>query len=432
MGGSVRLRGGSAESARVAAGGRGCDAWYAVEPRGYVCAGVTATLDPSDPAVVALRRDGPDLTSPWPYRYGEAIHPIGAPRYDAIPTPAEQRSTEWELPAHLEAVERARGLPDDQRLAVAKHLVGVDLEPAGVPAPVLFRVSPAIREARRMVYPGSTLAWTRAFDVAGRTFLLTSDHAIVPKDRVRPYPRSSFQGVRLGGGVELPIAYFRKMARPKYRKALDGSFEPTGATWAARSWVALTGTEERSGARTFLATREDGLYADAADATVLRPSTPPPFSDRGDAGTKTWIEVSVLGGWLIAYEGTTPVFATLISPGRGGIPYPGRDPISTASTPVGTFRVDGKFRIATMVSSTDPNIVHADVQYVQNFHGPHALHGAYWHDAWGEPKSGGCINLSPIDAKYLFEWTDPQVPEGWHGLRSAPELGYATIVVVHR
>ena len=67
-----------------------------------------------------------------------------------------------------------------------------------------------------------------------------------------------------------------------------------------------------------------------------------------------------------------------------------------------------------------------------NFHGPHALHAAYWHDAWGELKSGGCVNLSPIDAKRIFEWTEPALPPGWHGQRSTRDLGRATVVVVHR
>jgi hypothetical protein len=79
-----------------------------------------------------------------------------------------------------------------------------------------------------------------------------------------------------------------------------------------------------------------------------------------------------------------------------------------------------------MVSSASDDIVHAEVQCV------HALHGAYWHDGWGEPKSGGCINLAPIDSQRMFEWTDPAVPPGWHGLRAVPEMGRSTAVVVHR
>jgi lipoprotein-anchoring transpeptidase ErfK/SrfK len=152
----------------------------------------------------------------------------------------------------------------------------------------------------------------------------------------------------------------------------------------------------------------------------------------GKGGRRTWVEVSVLGGWMVAYEGDKPVFATLISPGRGGVPAEGKDPLDTAATPTGTYRVDGKFVTATMVSSTNDLLVHTEVNYVQNFHGPHALHGAYWHDAWGEKKSGGCVNLAPKDARRLFHWSEPPVPEGWYGMRSVEAAGPATVVVVHK
>ena len=52
-----------------------------------------------------------------------------------------------------------------------------------------------------------------------------------------------------------------------------------------------------------------------------------------------------------------------------------------------------------------------------------ALHAAYWHDRFGEPKSGGCVNLSVRDAKWLFSWTEPQVPDGWHSVRSGDDRG---------
>ncbi len=38
-----------------------------------------------------------------------------------------------------------------------------------------------------------------------------------------------------------------------------------------------------------------------------------------------------------------------------------------------------------------------------------ALHSTYWHNAFGRPKSRGCINLKPADAKWLFRWTNPPV-----------------------
>jgi hypothetical protein len=145
-------------------------------------------------------------------------------------------------------------------------------------------------------------------------------------------------------------------------------------------------------------------------------------------GRGTWIESSVYGGWLIAYEDTTPVLATLVAPGRGGVAVPPQDPTKTSSTPTGRFVITGKFVTATMDAPDD--ITHADVPWVQNFSGPHAIHSAYWHDAWGERVSGGCLNVSPEDGHFLFAFSEPKVPEGWHGVRWDPRLEAATVVLV--
>ncbi|MCH2110785.1 MAG: L,D-transpeptidase, partial [Polyangiaceae bacterium] len=148
-------------------------------------------------------------------------------------------------------------------------------------------------------------------------------------------------------------------------------------------------------------------------------------------GRATWIEASILGGWLVAFEGTRPVYATMISAGRGGAPHQGKKPIATASTPVGRFGIGGKFRTATMDSSSTP-IVHADVPWTQNFSGPHAIHSAYWHNDWGQLKSAGCVNVSPRDGRWLFEFSEPDVPEDWHGVRYNPKYGGSTLLILHK
>lgn len=433
LGSSIALRGGSVESARVPASESrgGCRAWYAIEPRGYICEGDSATLDPKDPVVAAVAAAAPKTDSPWPYEYGESI---GAPRYKRPPTQAEQRKAEWNLAEHLGLIAKARAGE-----GADKALDGLDLGPAvdtrwgKAPAPAdLLVVSPLVREGRPFVANGSTIAYTRQIDIDGRTYLVTHDLALAPKDRVKPYPRSEFEGVEIGKGVDLPIAFIRKEPRAKYKRGDGGGFERTTETWPRLAFLALTGNEVKEDKTTFLETREPGVWVRAEDASVMRKKEPPAMVRRLSSGRRTWLDISVLGGTLVAYENDRPVFATLISPGRGGVPVEGVDPIDTASTPTGTFRVDGKFVTATMVSSTNDLLVHTEVQYVQNFHGPHALHAAYWHDRWGEKKSGGCVNLSPIDAKRLFAWSEPEVPKDWYGLRSLPEFGPATVVVVHK
>jgi lipoprotein-anchoring transpeptidase ErfK/SrfK len=39
-----------------------------------------------------------------------------------------------------------------------------------------------------------------------------------------------------------------------------------------------------------------------------------------------------------------------------------------------------------------------------------AIHSTFWHNDYGTPRSHGCINARPEDAKYIFRWTTPAIP----------------------
>ena len=77
-----------------------------------------------------------------------------------------------------------------------------------------------------------------------------------------------------------------------------------------------------------------------------------------------------------------------------------------------------------------------DVPWIMYFDGSYALHGAFWHANFGHPMSHGCINLSPADARELFGWTEPHLPDGWHGVFATGPAekdgqGLGTRVVIH-
>jgi len=261
----------------------------------------------------------------------------------------------------------------------------------------------------------------------------------VPADRVMKYPKSPFHGVALNEKVRLPIAFFRS-DRPKYRRTENGKVVKTGESWPRQGWVQLTEQTIDFDDKRFLVTKDNGLLCDVDDISVARKSHYiPPRIEQMDKGRRTWIDVSVLNGWLVAYEYDKPVYATMVSPGRGGVPKHGVDPLETASTPVGRFRITGKFVTATMISNASKDIIHDEVMYTQNFTGPYALHGAYWHDEWGNKKSGGCVNLAPIDARRLFAWTEPELPPSWHAVQlvtgyenALEEYQRATLVYLHK
>jgi hypothetical protein len=63
------------------------------------------------------------------------------------------------------------------------------------------------------------------------------------------------------------------------------------------------------------------------------------------------------------------------------------------------------------------------------YHRAFALHGAFWHSNYGSQMSHGCVNLSPLDAKWVFRFTEPHLPEGWHGVWATEEHPGSRVVV---
>ncbi len=413
--------------------GDGCArGWYAIEPRGYVCLNVRTTLDMSDPYLLALRDVAPKRGELFPYRYA---YSRGAPMYSRVPTPAEWKEAEL---AHGKAGTHAELGP---WAAGHEEL----LEPYGVTAtdevPWYFeggkrRVSGGGRSSANLVWKtipnGSMLAFGRAFEMHGRVWLVTPDLTVVPADRVQPMRRSKFQGVRLENGVELPLAWNRgHEARPVYERAADGSFVATSETLGGKQWVMVHDKRLGSGKTGYHELKErPGKYVSTADVTLARKRKKlPPAIKPGEK----WIDAHITPGTLTAYVGETPVFTTLFSPGKGGHPVPGLDHSRYATTQTGYFRYEWKEAVATMSNETgDPKVLwFSDVPHIQYIRAPLAMHVAYWHEDFANPKSAECVNLSPHDGRFMFEWTDPKLPEDWGAVRPGGGNGPSTPIMIN-
>ena len=129
------------------------------------------------------------------------------------------------------------------------------------------------------------------------------------------------------------------------------------------------------------------------------------------AGAK-WVHVDLAEQTLVAYEGARAVYATLISSGKEGY-----------EPPTGLFQVQQKY-ISTTMNAEDPIDGFYEVEEVPwtlYYHGGYALHGAYWHTDFGKVRGHGCTNIAPVDARWIYYWSDPEVPPAWHAVRFQPE-----------
>lgn len=123
-----------------------------------------------------------------------------------------------------------------------------------------------------------------------------------------------------------------------------------------------------------------------------------------------WIDVDLERQVLTAYAGAEPVLTTLISSGRGSGD-------AENATPKGEHRIWVKLRASDMDNLENPEASRyyaiQSVPWVMYFEKGYGLHGAFWHHDFGQVRSHGCVNLSPLDAHRLFHWTSPHVPSGW-------------------
>jgi lipoprotein-anchoring transpeptidase ErfK/SrfK len=433
----------------------GCpEGWYAVRPLGFACVGANATVKLDHPLVRAMAVE-PDRRRPMPYPY--AFLRSIAPSYMKVPTKDEQFQYEMRLERHLRNHAKlkekwdkldvgANDVPlDEQGLAIGgipEHARPLDesqrfggdgsdkvpwwLEGGRkIPNVSSFKVpSYAVISNRLKRHAGVSLVGTF---VAGpeaqhRRFAVSTDARLIPADKLKADSGSPFHGYDIRK-IGLPVAFTRKEGVSSYR--LDNGRLIDGEKLQGRALIALTGAVKELKGERMVETR-DGLWVPSADLKTAAKSSKLGGWARGNA---KWIDVSIQNQVLVLYEGAQPVFVTLVSTGKDGL----GDPAKTLSTPTGQFRIYQKHITTTMDSAVaDHEFELRDVPWVMYFKAGYALHAAYWHDDFGRARSHGCINLAPIDARYVFLWSALSVPEHWHAAYSG-NGGFeeGTLVNVH-
>ncbi|WP_156339112.1 L,D-transpeptidase [Chondromyces crocatus] len=425
--------------------------WYRVLPAGYMCAEGDASIDMKHPILRALTvRPALDKPMPYPYAFVRAI----APNYYRVPSKDEQLRYEMSLERHLRSYKKLKTKWDEFK--VGANDVPIDElgqaigEPPETPPdlsdsalfggngedaiPWFFKGGRQIPNIASFKVPPYAVITNRIARKAGlaligsfvgpndRRFALTTDARLVPTSKLKPARGSVFHGVDMNKGWELPLAFVHKEGAHKYdlsKAALDKNGK---LPW--HTAVQLTGKSKFVGKTRLVEAKEGYWVRDADVAIAVKPSELPPHAK----GNTRWIDISILNQVVILYEGPKPVYATAAATGRDGL----ADPKTTFSTVRGTFRIREKHVTTTMDSHESGNKFELrDVPWVQYFEAGYAIHASPWHDDYGRPRSHGCINLSPIDARRVFMWTDPPVPADWHGANSGPATGEGTIVHIH-
>lgn len=407
--------------------------WYAVEPVGYVCADETTTFDFDAPYWKALASVAPG-PGPLPYRY---VFSTGSPMYTRIPTKDEQFAAERDLSKTRVFKSLGKWSYGHERLVDTDPVTSVIKATDEIPA--YFRDhgsipgspwNPKAKPNIRFVPNGSGISYAKAFEAEGRVWLLTPELFLVPADRVFPYKTDSFKGTKLEGDMQLPIVWVRGAPVKKLRREADGSFKETGESWAGKMPVPITDNEVVAGKARYHETKEAGIWiAESNDVSLVKLAPKLPATVGPD---EKWLDAHLLPGTMVAYVGMKPVWTTLWSGGKGGVPVPGGDHKENATTELGTFSFQWKDAVATM--SPDKGAVtvfwFADVPHIQYVHAPLAMHVSFWHADFGFLRSAECLNVSPLDGEWLFNWTLPALPESWGAVRPSKLTGPSTKIVI--
>ncbi|MFN8474328.1 MAG: L,D-transpeptidase [Anaerolineae bacterium] len=246
-------------------------------------------------------------------------------------------------------------------------------------------------------------------NAGGQTWYRTSRGNWVNANDVRIVGSSGFEGVHLDGTEQGVLGFVTDnntwvVDQPNGNGKVLGTlsrYTPVGVVGVDNGWLRIA----------------DGQWVSPKLIRIVKPMQPPAGVAPGDK----WIDVNLTQQTLTAYEGDKPVFATLISSGKGLFP-----------TKQGLYPIYEKLISHTMKNSDsmyDPSKPKGEdndpysldeVPWSMYFTERYALHGAYWHDMFGQVRSHGCVNLTPADAKWLFNWAGPEVPAGQNAVFSSP------------
>jgi L,D-transpeptidase catalytic domain len=375
---------------------RGCDKpWIEIRPRGWICGDY---VEPSKKAAYGQEVPHLDRGELVPGIYGKVTAPLSVTYMLEKPEKKKKKSgRNNKKDARAEAKKDARKSDDRKRPVTSPE--DVDEDAGAAPAqPRMIEDKPLVGSVNVRQY--------EEISVGGKDYwkIDKKDNEYVLKQAITQHRPSQFGGARLGDdtGWAVPLAF----VWPRYGAQLAWTTNTAVGGGEVRQLVARTPlpildtAADKAGKPTaYRVTAAEWIAA--GDVRVFASAPPPPLLEPRER----WIDVDIDNQILVAFEGDLPVYATLVSSGG-----------TTTPTETGVYRMWLKESEADMkgLNGEDPYSV-ATVPWTQ-FFSPEkglALHTAYWHDQFGTRRSHGCVNLAPRDARWLYFWSDPQVPAGW-------------------
>ena len=251
-------------------------------------------------------------------------------------------------------------------------------------------VSPDNPPTARLV-AGAELEITQEAAVAGAVWYGVGENQWVHSDWVRLLSPVQAQLAAAAAPVRLPIGFVASSSlNVRQRPGVADDNPPVSEVYRNQSFPILESA--LAGAETWHRIGTDrwvvGKWLRVASGR-LRPAA--------IGSSERWVGVNLRTQTAVAYEGDLPVYAAMVATGLSGTP-----------TVQGIYRTWARYPSTKMAG---PGYYIEGVTWTSYFYRGYALHTAYWHDAFGATRSHGCVNLSPYDAWWLFQWSAPGGPK---------------------
>jgi hypothetical protein len=289
----------------------------------------------------------------------------------------------------------ARDLPaatPSTELGVLPIYVAKINAPEDQPAPIYASFDDAVarRNAIGQIDPG-TLRFISYISLAqhnGKNYLQLASGGWV---KAAPAAYPDFQGLTFYENPRNDFGWIIDKT-PSYREPSFSSAE-TGKTYYREDVIQVYQTQEAEGVMWYQIAPNE--WVNSIKASVVHLDFNPPEELESDR----WIEIDLYNQIIAVYDNGQLKFATLAATG-----------VEPFYTRPGVFQIYEKKPLETMQGAFEAD--RSDFYYLQDvpwtmyFDEARALHTAYWHTFFGYPQSHGCVNLTPGDANWLFQWAD--------------------------
>ncbi len=346
--------------------------WYPVRPRGFVCLDEGATLDMRHPTLATMAIQ-PQVDAPMPYTYAR--------------TKADSELFEVDA-------ERDQAVKKEGKISSRSGLAVVG-------------------------------SWEAA-DGAGENHRLAmmTNGKFVSTEVLERAKFSQFQGMELDDQVQLPVAFVVKRGVATWN--IEGATPKRLDELDYHQKLTLTGRFRTVREHKFWEVAEN-IWVRHKDVTSVRRRNNFPEFVSPD---KHWLDISIVTGTAVAYIGERPVYATLVSVGKDRL---GEELPEPRITQRGEFKIVGKHITAlnANVEGFANRVEIYDAPWTLELSSGQLMHGAYWHNRFGIEHGPGNVQLAPADARWIWQWSSPEVPDGWHALVDVADDD-ATIVNIRK